>query len=92
MPTRVSISQRIIVDVSIPIQPLNDGRDNRIRLGEESNGGARPDRFDKTCQVSITRRAGDGVLMVHPDEIKGGRRARDGRNKVKSIPIIAVKV
>jgi len=30
--------------------------------------------------------------MVHPNEIKGGRRARDGRNKVKSISIIAVKV
>ena len=39
MPAWIRIPDRIIVDIRIPIQPLNAGRDNRIRLGEASNGG-----------------------------------------------------
>ena len=42
MPTRICVAYRIIIDIRIPIIPLHPGRDNRVRLGETSQGGVVP--------------------------------------------------
>ena len=42
MPARIDKIHRVIVDIRIAIQPLNAGRDNRIRLGKASQGGVIP--------------------------------------------------
>ena len=73
MPAWIRIPDRIIVDIRIPIQPLNAGRDNRIRLGEASNGGVVIELRTKKYQphkLAHARRMGmDWVMRLNCAEL-----------------------
>ena len=71
MSTWVSISHWVIVDIRIAIQPLNAGRDNRIRLGKASQGGVIPAGVvvheAEICGIGILSR----VLILRGGESAG---------------------
>ena len=62
MPSRVIVSQGIIIHVCIPIQSLHPARDNAVRLREASQGGVVPsgvvEHESKVRGVGVLSRVG----------------------------------